>query len=96
MNLQLNINANGNDKNLLESTAVAQLNDLFYTDDLSQQFDNVMLCLPTGSHSNGDLSQTGWLAYAYVGGYLSVYNGDRWCANEVTQLHEIGHNLGLR
>lgn len=95
MDLQLTINASGNDKSQLEAAAVSALQNLFYVDDMSQVFDNTMICLPRGSFSNGDTSKTNWLAYAYVGGSISVYNGDRWCANEVTQLHELGHNFGL-
>ncbi|CAJ1937780.1 unnamed protein product [Cylindrotheca closterium] len=96
MDLQLSINAVGSDRSFLETTAVETLKSLFYVNSLSQIFDNVMLCLPKGSHSNGDTTKTNWLAYAYIGGDLSVYNGDRWCANEVTQIHELGHNWGLQ
>ena len=101
--LQLTINAGGTSNRVLESIAVSQLQTLFKVDNLDffkgnnleQAFDNIMICLPTGSYSNDNTSQTDWLAYAYVGGSISVYNGDRWCANEVTQVHEIGHNFGL-
>ena len=31
---------------------------------------------------------------AYGDDYLSVYN-DEWCSYANTQLHEVGHNLGL-
>lgn len=96
MDLLLDINAVGTDRNQLEVTAVEELKSLFQVNSLSEKFNNVMLCLPTGSHSNGDTSKTNWLAYAYIRGDLSVYNGDRWCSNEVTQLHELGHNWGLR
>ena len=91
----LSINAAGNDRNQLELAALGQLQTLFKVDDLSQTFDNVMLCMPKGSYSNGNTGATNWLAYAYVGGFVSVYNGDKWCANEVTQVHEFGHNFGL-
>jgi len=49
--------------------------------------DYVMLCLPPGT--NG-----GWIAYAYVNWWLSVYNNN-WCSYVSGQMHEIGHNLGL-
>ena len=94
--MTLPINAAGNDRNTLEIDALAELQRLFYVNDLSEIFSNVMLCLPRGSYSNGDTSATNWLAYAYIGGFVSVYNGDRWCANEVTQVHEFGHNFGLK
>lgn len=72
-----------------------ELQTLFYVDDLTEKFDNVMLCLPRGSYSTSP-SATNWVAYAYVDDYLSVYNGDKWCANEATQLHEVGHNWALQ
>jgi len=50
------------------------------------QFDNVMLCLPPGTGN--------WIAYAYVGSWLSVFNDD-WCQQLSTQVHEVGHNFGL-
>jgi len=49
--------------------------------------DHVMLCLPPGTSGN-------WLAYAYINFWLSVYN-DLWCNYPSTQMHEMGHNLGL-
>mmetsp|Transcript_23304 Transcript_23304/g.50961 ORF Transcript_23304/g.50961 Transcript_23304/m.50961 type:complete len:612 (+) Transcript_23304:225-2060(+) len=53
---------------------------------LSDKFDIVMYCLPAGS---GD-----WIAYAYINGRDSVYN-NKWCGMVSTQMHEVGHNLGL-
>jgi hypothetical protein len=47
---------------------------------------HVMLCLPAGSMDG--------IAYAYINHWLSVYS-DRWCNYPSTQMHEIGHNLGL-
>lgn len=97
MDLSLTINAVGSDYTEVEVAALNALEDLFYVDRLDELFDNVMLCLPFGTHSPSNVSNTNWVAYASVGGYRSVYNGDQWCANnEVTQLHEIGHNWGLR
>ena len=55
--------------------------------DLPSQFDHVMLCIPPGTSG-------GWIAYAYVNSWLSVYN-DNWCLRPSGQVHEIGHNLGL-
>jgi len=52
------------------------------------QFDHVMLCLPPGT----DEGQ--WIAYGYINHWLSVYN-DNFCQSMSTQVHEIGHNLGL-
>merc|ERR1711865_1166007 len=55
------------------------------TNDLSSAFDYVAVCQPI----SGD-----WLAFAYVNSNLSFYNG-RWCNSVSTQMHEIGHNMGL-
>jgi hypothetical protein len=44
--------------------------------------DYVMLCLPPGTSG-------GWIAYAYVNWWLSVYN-DVWCQYPSAQLHEMG------
>lgn len=76
-----------------QTAAIEALEDLFYVDRLTDKFDNVMLCFPYGTNNGGS---TGWVAYAGLGGYYSVYNGDDWCANEITQVHEIGHNWGLQ
>jgi hypothetical protein len=53
---------------------------------LPDEFDHVMLCMPPGTGS--------WIAYAYVNSWLSVFNDD-WCQQLSTQVHEVGHNLGL-
>ncbi|CAJ1965081.1 unnamed protein product [Cylindrotheca closterium] len=94
IDLQLSINAVGSANFDVEDAALEALQDLF-GDRLTENFDNVMLCLPFGSHWYGYPGDTDWLAYADFGGYVSVYNGDKWCANEVTQVHELGHNFGL-
>jgi len=57
---------------------------------LGSQFDHVMLCLPPGTKTNG-----GWIGYAYLNHYLSVYN-DKWCNYVSLQMHEIGHNMNLK
>jgi hypothetical protein len=44
--------------------------------------DYVMVCLPPGT--NG-----GWIAYAYINHWLSVYN-DKWCQYPSAQMHEMG------
>jgi len=48
---------------------------------------HVMYCLPPGTGG-------GWIAYAYINSWLSVYN-DNWCSYVSGQMHEIGHNLDL-
>ena len=98
LDLELFINTVGTDKSELESKAVKALNGIFAVSDLAEKFDLVMICLPWGSYATSETNPptTDWIAYAYVGGAVSVYNGDRWCANEVTQFHEVGHSWGLR
>ncbi len=49
--------------------------------------DLVLACLPRGLGN-------GWIAYAYINHYLSVYN-DEWCSYVSTLMHEVGHNVGL-
>jgi hypothetical protein len=45
----------------------------------SAQYNYVMQCLPPGTSG-------GWIAYAYVNWYLSVYN-DGWCNSVSAQMH---------
>jgi len=54
--------------------------------DLQGKVDHLILCLPPGT---GD-----WIAYAYVNSWVAVFNDD-WCQQLSTQVHEIGHNLGM-
>ena len=85
----------GTSREVLEFTALNILDQLFHVDRIDELFDNVHLCIPTGSF-DPDNGRDNWIAYARIGGYVSVYNGDFMCGNEVTQLHETGHNWGLR
>lgn len=48
--------------------------------------DHVLYCMPP--------NVMGGIAWAYIGGTLSVYNND-WCTYPSVLLHEVGHNLGL-
>ena len=96
MDLQLSIDAVGSTRFEVENAAVEELERLFIVDSLQRKFDNVVLCLPNVTQISDTNPNTNWLAYAYVGWYLSVFNGDFYCANEGTQLHELGHNWGLQ
>jgi len=72
----------GNDSQLREK-AEAKATEEY--GNLENQYDLVMMCLPrTGNY----------VAYAYINGWLSVYNDD-WCQQVSAQMHEIGHNLGF-
>jgi hypothetical protein len=49
--------------------------------------DYVMVCVPPGTSG-------GWIAYAYINYWLSVYNDD-WCRYPSGHMHEIGTSLNL-
>eukprot|EP00587_Corethron_hystrix_P003358 CAMPEP_0113330368 /NCGR_PEP_ID=MMETSP0010_2-20120614/21576_1 /TAXON_ID=216773 ORGANISM="Corethron hystrix, Strain 308" /NCGR_SAMPLE_ID=MMETSP0010_2 /ASSEMBLY_ACC=CAM_ASM_000155 /LENGTH=647 /DNA_ID=CAMNT_0000192879 /DNA_START=73 /DNA_END=2012 /DNA_ORIENTATION=- /assembly_acc=CAM_ASM_000155 len=54
---------------------------------LPGDYDQIMFCIPPGTSA-------GWIAYASVNGWRSVYN-NLWCTYVSSQMHEIGHNIGL-
>jgi hypothetical protein len=81
----INSNVKKVDVDTVEDRVVAAAEDML--GDLQSQFDHVMLCIPPGT-------QGGWIGYAYINSWLSVYNDD-WCTYPSIQMHEIGHNLGL-
>jgi hypothetical protein len=82
--VDINDYVDGADKFEVQDAMADAASEMF--GDLSEQFDHVMLCLPPGTG--------GWIAYAYVNSWLSVFNDD-WCQQLSTQVHEVGHNLGL-
>jgi len=61
---------------------------------LPGSFDHVVYVVPDGT-TYGNGGPTGWMAFAYVGAYLSIFNNGNamWLSHQV---HEIGHNLGLQ
>jgi len=61
---------------------------------LPRTFDNVVYIVPEGT-TYGNGGPTGWMAFAYIGAYLSIFNDGNamWLSHQV---HEIGHNLGLQ
>lgn len=70
-------NVNGVDDSTVRNAVVTQAElDL---GNLRNQYDHVMLCLPPGTSG-------GWIAYAYINWYLSVYN-DNWCNYPSAQMH---------
>ncbi len=70
-------NVSGADNNVIRNAVVAAGNAAL--GNMQSQFDHVMLCLPPGTNS-------GWIAYAYVNWYLSVYNNN-WCNYVSSQMH---------
>lgn len=52
---------------------------------------HVMYCVPYGTEFDG---YKNWVAFAYVNGVSSYYNNN-WCDRLSSQVHEVGHNLGM-
>ena len=86
IDVSINIDARGNNRNALRQEAKKKAEQMF-DDDLNKIFDIVIFCMPPGS---GD-----WLAYAYVNSWESYFN-DIWCQSMSALMHEVGHNLGLQ
>ena len=86
----LNSNIGGIDRNVVKQAMLDAADEKY--GDLSTkvtngELDYVMICIPPGTSGS-------WVAYAYVNGWVSVYN-DGWCNSLSAQMHEVGHNLGL-
>jgi hypothetical protein len=73
----------GADDGTIRDAAVEQASKDFGNVALTSIADHVMVCLPPGTAGGG------WLAYAYVNYWLSVYNDD-WCKSPSVQMHELG------
>lgn len=89
LDVKIDTNIPGESRYVIEDaleTAAYQLVGRF-----QDQFDHVMLCLPPGSASGNSRH---WIAYGYINSWLTVFNDD-FCKSMSTQVHEIGHNLGL-
>lgn len=74
----------GNFKSIQDATLRAAYRQIGNLD--SEFFDLVMFCLPPGTGE--------WIGYAFVNLKFSFYN-NKWCSSVSSQLHEVGHNLGL-
>lgn len=75
-------------KDNFQNLANQALQTMFNTNDPGSIFDLVLFCMPPGVEDNG------WLAYAYINRWDSYYNGE-WCQAVSSQMHEVGHNIGL-
>jgi hypothetical protein len=84
VDVKININPSNGNRDQLEANAKERATEIY--GDLASQFDLVMFSIPPGS---GD-----WLAYAYINRFDSFFN-DKWSSSVSTQVHEVGHNLGL-
>ena len=63
----------GTDNGVIRNAVTAELGNL------ASQFDHVMLCIPPGTSG-------GWIAYAYINDWLSVYNNQS-CDYVSVQMH---------
>eukprot|EP00536_Pseudo-nitzschia_multiseries_P016358 jgi/Psemu1/313075/fgenesh1_kg.1087_\ len=84
VNVRVNVNPVEGNRDHFEDEAKIKATEMY--GDLASQFDLVMFCIPPGT---GD-----WLAFAYINRFDSYFN-DRWSSSVSTQVHEVGHNLGL-
>ena len=84
VNVKISIDPSDGNRDKLETKARERATEIY--GELSSQFDLVMFCIPPGT---GD-----WIAYAYINRFDSYFN-DKWCSSVSTQVHEVGHNLGL-
>lgn len=65
----LDENIQGQSDTQVRNKVLNRLEEVF-GDDLNSVFDHVMLCIPPGTGN--------WAAYAYINGFVSVYNDDRY------------------
>lgn len=87
VDVQIDIDVEQGNENILVKAGVAKAEEMFGgTNGLGQTFDLVMFCLPPNTGK--------WVAYAYINSWRSYYN-DFWCQSVSSQMHEIGHNIGL-
>lgn len=74
----------------VENAAIAAAEEIFGGEWNKQNRFNkyyTMVCVPEETGS-------GWIAYAYINHWLSVYSNEH-CSSPSVGIHEIGHNLGL-
>jgi hypothetical protein len=67
----------------IRDAAVAKASQDFGGVALNTIANHVIVCIPPGTAGGG------WLAYAYVNHWLSVFNDD-WCKAPSAQMHELG------
>merc|ERR1712176_336542 len=82
----VNGNSNGNILGAMNAKWQGELGT-FNSNNYNGDLDYVMFCIPPGTSG-------GWIAYAYINYWISAYN-DNWCLYPSSQLHEMGHNIGL-
>ncbi len=70
----------------VRDAAINVVQNQFGVSSITKLADHIMLCIPPGTGN--------WASSATVGGWRTVYN-DVWCGFISSQMHELGHNLGL-
>jgi len=86
IDIYVDANAEGTNHETIQDLANAALQAKLGTTNPGSIFDLVLFCMPPGDSD--------WLAYAYIGRWDSYYNDD-WCQSVTSQMHEVGHNIGL-
>lgn len=94
MELNLGYSLRGRNIRTVDDEAFAATSRALGVGNLGTVFDHVVLCVAGGT-TDGVNGSTNWVGYARIRGWSSVFNA-AWCDNLITQMHEIGHNLGLR
>jgi len=87
IDIEVPATSEGSSKEDIQDLANQAVRQMFNTNDPGSIFDLVLFCMPPGLDD--------YLAYAYVGRWDSYYN-DEWCLKASSQMHEVGHNLGLQ
>jgi len=86
IDISVDANAEGNNYQTMQDLANLALQEKLGTTDPGSIFDLVLFCMPPGMDD--------WLAYAYIGRWDSYYNNE-WCQAVTSQMHEVGHSIGL-
>ena len=87
IDVELDFSTEGRTRKNLTNEVTRALRDRLGVRGLARVYDHVMICLPPGTGF--------WLAFSFTNYHISVYN-DVWCSYLSTNIHEIGHNLGLK
>ena len=91
--ISVSTNGNGNNVHDIVNVITSAVKKEFGST-LGDIYDHVVYALPRGTTYNVNGTDK-WLAFAYLRGFLSVYNDENimYISNQV---HELGHNFGLR
>jgi len=87
IDIEVPATSQGSSREYIQDLANQAVRQLFNTNDPGSIFDLVLFCMPPGLPD--------YIAYAYIGRWDSYYN-DEWSLKASSQIHEVGHNLGLQ